>query len=222
MSDATIQLSECFYSIQGESTRMGLPCFFIRVAGCNLRCAWCDSSYTWEEPGRRVPVDEILAMADQYPNALVELTGGEPLLQKGCYDLMDMLLARKRSVLVETNGTISIELVPAGAGVIMDIKCPGSGMADLTDWDNIERLKKRSPESGDEIKFVLASADDFHWAADVIERYSLDRIAPILFSPVESSFSGRKLAEMILRYNPPVRLQLQMHRILWPELERGI
>jgi len=222
VADTILDVSERFYSIQGESTRAGLPCLFIRLTGCNLRCSYCDSSYTWEEPGTATTVEALLAWADGYPEVMVEITGGEPLLQEGVYALMEKFLEKGRKVLLETNGSVSINRVPAGVAVILDIKCPGSGMDSSTDWKNIEILSARAEGgSRDEIKFVLTSRQDFFWAGDIVKRNRLDMIAPVLFSPVASTFPPRELAEEILRHQLPVRLQMQLHRLLWPERGRG-
>lgn len=223
MTELFLNVSERFYSIQGESTRAGLPCLFIRLAGCNLRCTYCDSSYTWEETGNKTSLVEILAWTDDFPGTMIELTGGEPLLQEEIYPLMETLLSRGRTVLVETNGSIAIDRVPDAATVILDIKCPGSGMDSTNDWNNIEKLSIRANNgSRDEVKFVLSSEQDFLWAKDIVEKHRLDRIVTVLFSPIDQSFHPRELAELILHHNLPVRLQLQLHRILWPEHDRGV
>ena len=219
-----LSISELFYSLQGESTRAGLPCAFIRLAGCNLRCRYCDSKYTWENQGEPRTLTEIGNWLDRYPGVMVELTGGEPLLQEGIYPLLDALLDRGRTVLLETNGSLGIEQVPAGVSVILDIKCPDSGMHERTDWQNIALLAARKRKgSGDEIKFVLSSVRDFEWAKAVIDRYQLDRLAvPLLFSPVPELLAATTLAGLILQHRLPVRLQLQLHRLLWPDRDRGV
>jgi 7-carboxy-7-deazaguanine synthase len=218
-----LSVAERFYSIQGESTRAGLPCLFIRLAGCNLRCSFCDSSYTWEEPGRQTPVREIVAWSDGYPGVMLELTGGEPLLQEEIYPLMETLLQRGRTVLVETNGCLPIHRVPEAAAVILDIKCPGSGMDSKNDWTNMDTLSARAASgSRDEVKFVLSSEEDFHWARGIVEQYGLHKTVPVLFSPVAASLAPQELATLILTHHLPVRLQLQLHKILWPELDRGV
>lgn len=223
MTDRFLAVAELFYSIQGESTRAGLPCAFIRLAGCNLRCRYCDSAYTWEEPGNRTAIAEILRWLEGYPEVLVELTGGEPLLQEETYPLLDELLARGRGVLVESNGSLSIARVPARAGVILDIKCPDSGMAEQTDWDNLTLLAARKEHgSSDEIKFVLSSEADYAWAREVIARYRLAALVPLLLSPVARGLAPARLAELMLRDRIPARLQLQLHRLIWPDRERGV
>lgn len=223
MSDRYLAVSELFYSIQGESTRAGLPCAFIRLAGCNLRCRYCDSAYTWDEPGRRTAMAEIFDWLDRYPDVLVELTGGEPLLQKKIYPLLDELLAGGRSVLIETNGSLSVAEVPIAAGIILDLKCPDSGMAQLIDWDNISLLAERKKNGGqDEIKFVLSSEADYLWAGEIIARYQLAGLAPLLLSPVSGMLAPARLAELMLRDRSPARLQIQLHRLIWPDRERGV
>lgn len=223
MTEPFLDVSECFYSIQGESTRAGLPCLFVRLAGCNLRCRYCDSSYTWEDAGNRTSLDEILAWTDGKPGTMVELTGGEPLLQEAVYPLMETLLAKGRTVLVETNGSLPVDRIPAAATIILDIKCPGSGMDSTNDWDNIEILSRRSGlGSRDEVKFVLSSEHDFFWAKDIVAKHHLEKFTAVLFSPTDQSFAPQALARLILEHNLPVRLQLQLHRILWPEHDRGV
>ncbi|MHB8789197.1 MAG: 7-carboxy-7-deazaguanine synthase QueE [Desulfobulbaceae bacterium] len=223
MHDGYLAVAELFYSLQGESTRAGLPCAFIRLAGCNLRCRYCDSAYTWEEPGNRTTIAEILRWLEWYPGVLVEITGGEPLLQKEIYPLLDELLARGWNVLIETNGSLPVAKVPVAAGIILDLKCPDSGMAELTDWGNIPLLAARKKSGGrDEIKFVLSSEADYLWAREIIARYQLAGLAPLLLSPVSGMIAPARLAELMLRDRTPARLQLQLHRLIWPDRERGV
>ena len=223
MTDRFLAVAELFYSIQGESTRAGLPCAFIRLAGCNLRCRYCDSAYTWEYPGNRTAIAEILRWLERYPEVLVELTGGEHLRQEDIYPLLDELLARGRSVLLESNGSLPIARVPVQVGVILDLKCPDSGMAGQTDWDNIMLLAARKEHgSRDEIKFVLSSEADYVWASEVIARYRLAVLVPLLLSPVAGGLAPARLAELMLRDRLPARLQLQLHRLIWPDRDRGV
>lgn len=212
-----INISELFYSIQGESTFAGLPCVFIPLAGCNLRCNYCDAKYTYEEPGTEKTISELLEFADSYPDALVEITGGEPLLQDSVYELMKRLLANDRTILLETNGSISVEKVPDGVIKIIDIKCPDSGMHDKMHLKNLELLNQQ-----DEIKFVLSSRNDYDWAVDLIRKNTLEQKGSILFSPVEGLLDSTELAKWILTDCLPVRLQVQLHKILWPEQNRGV
>lgn len=223
MNNRRLTVCELFYSIQGESSRAGLPCAFVRLSGCNLRCRYCDSSYAWEEPGRETSLADILQWLDGYPDIAVELTGGEPLLQDQVYPLMHELLARRRTVMLETNGSLGIERVPAGVSVILDLKCPDSGMENMIDWSNIGRLAERKKSRcRDEIKFVLSSELDYIWAGQVIAEYRLAELVPLLFSPADKILAPRRLAELMLADRSPARLQLQLHRIIWPHRERGV
>lgn len=221
-TEPAIKTSELFYSIQGESTYAGLPCVFIRLAGCNLRCLYCDARYSYEEAGRDLALSEIIAFADHYPGAMVEITGGEPLLQDNVIPLIKALLAAQRPVLLETNGSRDIAAVPAGTTVIMDVKCPGSGMSNSFKRENLATLR-----AGDEIKFVLTSRQDYEWALAFINDHGLidgksrQSTHPLLFSPVPGQLSPPELADWILHDQLPVRLQLQLHKILWPGNDRG-
>lgn len=221
-TESLLTVSELFYSIQGESSYAGLPCVFIRLAGCNLRCTYCDARYTYEEAGQDYSLNEIMEFVDQYPGMMVEITGGEPLLQDNVIPLMKALLAGQRQVLLETNGSFDISRVPSGVTIIIDIKCPGSGMPDSLRISNLTSLRE-----GDEIKFVLSSRSDYDWAIAFIHRHSLatpnngKTPQPLLFSPVPGRLSPHDLADWILHDRLPVRLQIQLHKILWPETDRG-
>lgn len=216
-------VSELFYSIQGESTRSGLPCAFIRLSGCNLHCSYCDSRYTWDEPGQKMNVDQILAWLEDFPGVMVEITGGEPLLQETVYPLMEHLVNSGRNILLETSGSLNIERVPAEVGVILDLKCPDSGMEDQNQWLNIELLKTRQKKnSRDEIKFVLSSDHDYTWASRIVKKRKLAELVPVLFSPVITKLTPDRLAKMILEDQLPVRLQLQLHTQIWPGIPRGV
>ncbi|MCK5341303.1 MAG: radical SAM protein [Desulfobulbaceae bacterium] len=214
--DRTLLVSEIFYSIQGESSFAGLPCVFIRLAGCNLRCSYCDARYTYEEDGFEKTLDELIDCTGKRPHALVEITGGEPLLQENVYPLIDLLKEEGRTVLLETNGSIPLNRVPAGVIKIMDIKCPDSGMHEKTDFTNLTYLTKQ-----DEIKFVLSSRDDYDWAIKTIERYGLKE-KNLLFSPVEGRLQADRLAEWVLADTLSVRMQVQLHKVLWPDRKRGV
>lgn len=219
----TLQVSELFYSIQGESSYAGYPCLFIRLAGCNLRCSYCDARYTYGEKGRRMTIAEILAFIEESPVSLVEITGGEPLLQVNVYGLMQALLDDERIVLMETNGSIDLRQVPAEVVKIMDIKCPGSGMDHHNYLANLQYLT-----STDEVKFVVGSRQDYLWAVDFLKRNiitpfpSSSQRPKILFSPVTSKLSPTELAGWILLDRLPIRLQLQLHTLLWPGETRGV
>lgn len=223
-TDPCLAISELFFSIQGESTHAGLPCLFIRLAGCNLRCTYCDAQYTYREESRVMALTEIMAFVAGYPGAMVEITGGEPLLQEAVYPLLAELLAQDRLVLLETNGSLDLSRVPAAVVKVMDLKCPGSGMAEEMLLANLAQL---SP--GDELKCVLCSRADYEWAVAILRRHNLLRppTAPrsgpaILFSPVVSQLPAADLAAWLLADNLPVRLQLQLHTLLWPTQKRGV
>ncbi|MCK5863207.1 MAG: radical SAM protein [Candidatus Hydrogenedentes bacterium] len=212
-----LYINELFLSIQGESSRAGLPCGFIRFAGCNLRCVWCDTAYAFEG-GKEMSPDEILKVVTQWHIPLVEITGGEPLLQFGCTPLAELLLEKGHTLLIETNGTLPIDVLPEGAIRIMDIKCPDSGMSDKIYWPNIELLNCR-----DEVKFVLASRGDYEWARDVIHRYTLEkRCAAVLLSAVTGDLDAARLAAWMLEDQLEARLQLQLHKIIWSSDQRGV
>ncbi|MBB5346486.1 7-carboxy-7-deazaguanine synthase [Desulfoprunum benzoelyticum] len=217
-------MSELFYSIQGESTFAGMPCVFIRLAGCNLRCSYCDAAYSYEEPGRKVSIDSLLDFVDEYPATMVELTGGEPLLQAGSLQLLDRLVARNRTVLLETNGSLPIADLPAGVHVILDVKCPDSGMAASWLPDNLTAIRRRAAQrpNGTEVKFVVSSLLDYRFARDFIREHDLSTHAPVLFSPVRSRITPAALAAAVLQDRLPVRLQLQLHTLIWPEQTRGV
>lgn len=218
-----LEISEIFYSIQGESTYAGLPCVFIRLAGCNLRCRYCDSAYTFEDKGSLYSLASLLEFTDRYPGALVELTGGEPLLQDNAITLMSELLTKGRTVLLETNGSLDISRVPAPVIKIMDLKCPDSGMCEAMHLENLNLLNRH-----DEIKFVLSSRRDYDWALAIIRRYDLggpqnSKSGPaVLFSAVPGELLPAELAEWLLQDQLPARLQLQLHKIIWPHKERGV
>ena len=218
-----LQVSELFYSIQGESTRAGLPCAFIRLSGCNLHCSYCDSSYTQDEPGKKMSIDQIITWLRDFPKTMVEITGGEPLLQDSVYPLMEKLLKADRSILLETSGSLSIQHVPTAVSIILDLKCPGSGMAEKNFWSNLDLLRYRKKlGSRDEIKFVLSSEEDFSWAQKIICKYQLTKDMPVLFSPVIPALPPERVAARILREQLPVRLQLQLHKQIWPGIHRGV
>jgi 7-carboxy-7-deazaguanine synthase len=212
-----LTVNEIFYSIQGESTRAGQPCVFVRLTACDLRCSWCDTAYAFHE-GRKRTLDEVLRDVDQYGCGLVEITGGEPLLQEDVYPLMQRLLDSGRTVLLETGGHRSISSVPDDVIKIVDVKCPGSGESDKNDWSNLEAL---SPH--DEVKFVIADRRDFDYATDVVVRHRLaGRCAAILFSPVHGVLHPRTLSDWMLAEDVPARLQVQLHKYIWPASTRGV
>jgi 7-carboxy-7-deazaguanine synthase len=215
-SNALIEICELFYSIQGESSYAGYPCFFIRLAGCNLHCTYCDTHYAYEGKHSSYSISKILHELENYPGVIVEITGGEPLLQKNVYPLFDALLSRNRTVLLETNGSINLGEVPPAVVKVLDIKCPGSGMHEKMDFSNFAFLNPK-----DEIKFVIGSRDDYEYACDIISVYKLQELTILTFSPVTSLLPPSILADWILADLLPVRLRLQLHTVLWPEKTRG-
>ena len=212
-----LTINEIFYSIQGESTYAGRPCVFVRLTGCDLRCSWCDTEYAFHE-GRRQSIEEVLAEVDRLDCPLVEVTGGEPLLQEGVYPLMQALLDRGRIVLLETGGHRSTARVPEAVVTILDVKCPGSGEAHRNDWSNLDRLRPR-----DEAKFVVKDREDYEFARLVIARHHLgDRAAAVHLSPVHGVMDLRLLSEWVLADRLPVRIQVQLHKYIWDPGTRGV
>ncbi len=212
----TLIINEIFFSIQGESTRIGLPCVFIRLTSCDLRCAWCDTAYAFNE-GTEMSIDEILKKVKEYECNLVEITGGEPLLQPNVHPLMKRLCDESYDVMVETGGHRDISGVDLRVKRIMDIKCPGSLMEKHNRWENIQLLTIR-----DEVKFVIVDEIDYNWAKDVIKKYDLAQRCTILISPVFGKIENRILAELILHDHLNVQFQLQMHKYIWDPTARGV
>jgi len=212
-----LTVNEIFHSIQGESTWAGLPCVFVRLTACDLRCAWCDTPYAFAE-GRKHTVDEVLHQVEGFGCRLVEITGGEPLLQPDVYPLMERLLEAGFEVLLETGGHISVASVPAGVVTVMDVKCPASGESHRVDWGNVNRLRPR-----DEVKFVVQDRVDYEFARQVIAEHGLPgRVAAILISPVHGALDPKELAAWILADRLPARLQLQVHKYIWGATARGV
>jgi len=211
-----LRINEIFLSVQGESTHAGKPCAFVRLTGCNLRCVWCDTAYAFHE-GREMSVDEVVAEVARLACPTVEVTGGEPLLQPDALPLMQRMLDAGHEVLLETGGSLPIEVVPEGVKRIVDVKCPGSGMAERNRWANLDHLR-----DGDEVKFVIADRDDYAWAArEVSERALADR-CPVLFSAVHDALDAGTMARWVLDDGLPVRVQVQLHKVLWPGAVRGV
>lgn len=217
VSSPALTVNEIYPSVQGESTFAGLPCTFVRLTACDLRCRWCDSPYAFTE-GRKWALDEILAEVRSLALPLVEVTGGEPLLQPGVVPLMQRLLDEGFTVLLETGGHRPIDAVPAGVHRIVDVKCPDSGEADRMHWPNLDVVGP-----ADEVKFVIASAGDYAYAKDVVARYDLvPRVRAVLFSPAFGLLPPAELARWILEDRLPVRLQLQQHKYIWDPLARRV
>ena len=212
-----LTINEIFHSVQGESSYAGRPCVFVRLTACDLRCSWCDTPYAFHE-GRKQPLEQVLADVDRFGCDLVEVTGGEPLLQEDVYPLMDALLDRGRTVLLETGGHRSTARVPARVVTILDVKCPGSGESAKNDWSNLDRLRPH-----DEVKFVIGDRADYDYARDVIAKHHLaTRAAAIHLSPVHGVMHPRTLSEWILADRLPVRVQLQLHKYIWDPATRGV
>lgn len=212
-----LTINEIFHSIQGESTHAGRPCVFVRLTACDLRCRWCDTPYAFHE-GRKMSVDEVMAEVEARGCPVVEVTGGEPLLQADVYPLMQRLLDAGKTVLVETGGHRSIAQVPAGVSRIVDVKCPGSGEAERNDWSNFALLAP-----ADEVKFVIADRTDYEYAREVVRREQLiGRVAAVLFSPVHGELDAKQLAEWVIADRLEVRVQLQMHKYIWSPQTRGV
>jgi 7-carboxy-7-deazaguanine synthase len=212
-----MKVNEIFYSIQGESSFAGWPCAFIRLTGCNLRCTYCDTPYAFYE-GSEMPIPEILQAISAFPTRLVLLTGGEPMLQESIHDLIGKLLEKQYTVLMETGGQVSLAGVDPRVHKIMDFKCPSSGMESHNDYANVRCLTQN-----DEVKFVIGDRLDFDWACDLIRRYEIaSHTGSVIFSPVFYRISNADLADWVLNCGLKVRMQLQLHKLIWPDKERGV
>ncbi|MEW6778108.1 MAG: 7-carboxy-7-deazaguanine synthase QueE [Bdellovibrionota bacterium] len=212
-----LQVTEIFHSIQGESTYAGRPCTFVRLTGCPLRCVWCDTAYAFQG-GESISLEGILKRVTALGCSLVEVTGGEPLAQKECITLLQALVDKGYEVLLETSGALPIDNVPPEVHRIVDLKCPGSGEEKKNRWENLPLLT-----SQDEIKFVIKDRKDYDWALDVTRCQHLpDRVNAVLFSPVHGELNPEQLAEWMKKDQAPARLQIQLHKYLWPGVEKGI
>jgi 7-carboxy-7-deazaguanine synthase len=215
-TERRLLVNEIFYSLQGESTLAGRPCVLVRLTGCQMRCSWCDTEYAFYE-GDWKTLDEVVAEVEAFGCPLVELTGGEPLLQPATLPLLAALADRGYEVLLETGGGLDIAAVDPRVRRILDVKCPGSGEAPANRWQNLDLLTPR-----DEVKFVIADQVDYLWARDVVRERGLAGICPVHFSPAWGACDPAELAAWILRDRLPVRLQLQLHKLLWPQRSRGV
>jgi len=211
-----MRITEIFHSIQGESSYAGQPCVFVRLTGCPLRCTWCDTDYAFYG-GHKFSIDEVLGKVHTYGCRLVEVTGGEPLVQPESLLLMTRLCDAGYTVLLETSGAVDITPVDPRAHVILDVKCPGSGMTNRMHWPNLSQLAAK-----DEAKFVMADRADYDWACEILTQYDLASRCPVLFSPVFGSLVVPQLAEWTLADRLPVRFQLQMHKYIWAPDMRGV
>ncbi len=209
-------INEIFHSIQGESSHAGRPCVFVRLAYCNLRCTYCDTEYAFDE-GTPLEIEEILRKVKGYRCSLVEVTGGEPLMQEGVHELMTSLCDAGFEVLLETGGSLDISSVDSRVKRIVDFKCPGSGMVKKNFWPNVGFLR-----TGDEVKFVIRTREDFDWSVDVIAKHDLASRCPVLMSVAFGELEPVTLAEWILESRLPVRFQMQMHKYIWAPDMRGV
>ena len=211
-----LKINEIYKSIQGESTYMGLPCTFIRLTYCNLRCSYCDTEYAFYE-GKDIAIDDIILKVNEYKTKLVEVTGGEPLIQDGCIDLLYKLVKNGNDVLIETGGALSIKKKPKEVIIILDIKCPSSNMSDKNLWSNINLLKKE-----DQIKFVIGDRNDYEWTKKIFTKYNLNHKCEILFSPVFDKIEPKKIVDWIIEDDLNVRFQLQIHKFIWEPEKKGV
>lgn len=212
----TLKINEIYLSVQGESTWTGLPCVFVRLTGCSLRCSWCDTAYAFYE-GADNGLEEILAKVDAYGIRLVEITGGEPLEQEEVYPLMEALLVKGYQVLLETSGAVDVARVPKKVVKIVDVKCPGSGEEARNLWSNFEKLTTHQ----DEIKFVIKDREDYDYAKEIIRKHQLAGKFTLLFSSAFEHLKPSDLAEWITADRLQVRFQLQLHKYVWPEDTKG-
>lgn len=208
-----LRLTEVFYSLQGEASRIGLPTVFVRLTGCPLRCSWCDTTYSFTG-GEAATIESVLAEVAKYPARQVCVTGGEPLAQKDCLPLLTALCDAGYDVSLETSGALDISGVDPRVSRIMDLKAPDSGEAAKNRLENLASLNAR-----DEIKIVIASRGDYEWAREALREHQLDRLCPVLFSPAQGLIEARSLAEWILEDGLNVRFQLQMHKLLWGNMQ---
>ena len=215
-NEPSLLVNEIFVSIQGESTYAGIPCIFVRLTGCNLRCSYCDTVYAYNE-GSAMSLEEILSRVSGYKPRNICITGGEPLLQENICKLINLLKKAHFNVYIETNGSQNIDILPKGIVRVVDIKCPDSGMDHEIDWQNIERLKSR-----DEVKFIISSKRDYEWAKGVTVKYGIVDRATVLFGLVHGKLKPKTIAGWILKDGLDVRLQLQLHKIIWPDKTSGV
>lgn len=217
MPNSKLNIIEVFRSVQGETSYSGLPTTFVRLAACNLRCTWCDTTYSF---GRGEPqlIEDLIRQVKDFGCPYVCITGGEPLLQKNVYPLMDQLCELGYKLSLETSGSLPIDAVHKDVKVILDLKCPGSGMSAKNDFNNIPLLKKK-----DEVKFVLLDRQDYEWTKDICQKYDLfDRVSEVLLSPVFGELDPKDLIQWMLEDRLPVRLNMQVHKFIWDPATKGV
>ena len=212
----SLKVNEIYYSVQGESTHVGRPCIFIRLTYCNLRCTYCDTEYAFYE-GKDMAISEIITRIKQWNSNLVEVTGGEPLFQAECIHLLKELINQNYEVMLETGGSLSISDVPIEVIRIVDFKCPSSEMEKKNLWSIVNDL-----QTHDEVKFVIGDREDFDWAKEMLNKYSLNEKCSILFSPTFGKIDPSLIVEWILEGDIPVRMQLQMHKLIWGSERKGV
>ena len=212
----SLMINEIYYSIQGESSLAGKPCIFIRLTYCNLRCSYCDSEHAFYN-GKEMDIKNIIKKIKRWPCKLVEVTGGEPLLQEQCIKLLNELIKLRYDVMLETSGSLPLDKVPSKVIKIIDFKCPSSKMEHKNLWEIVKDISCH-----DEIKFVIGNREDYDWAKEKIYEFKLNEICTILFSPVFDLINPKKIVEWILKDNIPVRFQLQMHKIIWDSNKLGV
>lgn len=212
----SLKINEIYYSIQGETSFSGLPCVFIRLTYCNLRCSYCDTEYAFYE-GRNLEINQIIKKVNSFKCNLVEITGGEPLLQKDYIKLIEALEKNNKKVLIETGGSLTIKDISKNTHIILDLKCPSSNMEHKNLWENLNYIKKT-----DEVKFVIGSKIDYDWTKKIIKKYNLENKCLILISPVYGEIDNQKIIDWILKDNLKVRFQIQLHKEIWDKDKKGV
>ncbi len=212
----SLKINEIYHSIQGESSYSGLPCVFVRLTYCNLRCSYCDTEYAFYE-GKDMSIKQIIKKINSYKCNLVEITGGEPLLQKNCIKLINELEKNNKKVLIETGGSLSIQNISKKTHIILDLKCPSSNMENKNLWTNLDYIKKT-----DEIKFVVGNKVDYEWTKNIIKKYDLENKCHLLISPVYDKIDNEKIINWILKDNLKIRFQIQLHKEIWDKDKKGV
>lgn len=212
----SLKINEIYHSIQGESSYSGLPCVFVRLTYCNLRCSYCDTEYAFYE-GKDMSIKEIIKKINSFKCNLVEITGGEPLLQKNCIKLINELEKNNKKVLIETGGSLSIQNISKKTHIILDLKCPSSNMENKNLWENLDYIKKT-----DEIKFVVGNKVDYEWTKNIIKKYDLENKCQLLISPVYDKIDNEKIINWILKDNLKIRFQIQLHKEIWDKDKKGV